>query len=219
MTKIDFDEPSRGNVNSTETAIEINQSGQGGAILAISKKSIGITVEDGTVFGEPGIAVYAVGHGNNATGIDARCDNGIAVKGTSLNQSGVYGKGKDAGVSGESDGIGVKGITRGKFGIGVHGEADNPEGGAGVVGVTKSWIGVHGISKEKGGHGVMGEVQHAEGGVKFPKLSNIEIIPSSSSSSFRNQRLVSSWKSKSSQLLSAFLSNQNSIYGLPFAFV
>ena len=164
MKKIEFDEPSRGNVNSAETALEINQSGEGGAILAISKKSIGITVEAGTVFGESGIALYAVGHGQNATGIDARCDNGIAVKGTSLNQSGIYGKGKDAGVSGESDGIGVKGVTRGKYGIGVHGEADSPEGGAGVVGVTKSWIGVHGISKEKGGHGVMGEVQHTEGG-------------------------------------------------------
>jgi hypothetical protein len=53
MTNINF-EPSTGNVNSdSNAAFEINQSGAGGAILAISKSSNGIVVESGDPFGQP----------------------------------------------------------------------------------------------------------------------------------------------------------------------
>jgi len=85
MTKIDFDEPSRGNVNSADTAIEINQTGEGGAIMAKSKKNIGIIAEAGSPFGESGIGIHATAYGENAIAIEGNADKGIGVKGSSLN--------------------------------------------------------------------------------------------------------------------------------------
>jgi hypothetical protein len=91
----------------------------------------------------------------------------------------------ETGIGAQAEGgTGIMGITRFKFGTGVFGEAQHPEGGtgvtgkskswigvygesetaAGVVGVAKTWVGVHGASTQKGGHGVFGEAQHPEGG-------------------------------------------------------
>jgi hypothetical protein len=164
MVKINFDEPSAGNVNSGDSALEINQTGGGAAIYAKSKKSIGIIVEAGDPFGNNGIGIHASGYGENATGIEGRADKGIGVKGSSLSNYGISGSGKNAGVLGRSnnpDGVGILGESdwqsgvlgrslRGK--VGVRGECKHVEG-AGVEGVNNSTargIGVLGM----GGTGV-----------------------------------------------------------------
>ena len=160
MTTINFDEPSTGNVNSdSQVAFEINQSGTGGAILAISKSSNGIVVESGEVFGQPGIGVYAVGHGPNAKGIEGRGEQGIGVQGSSLHGHGVFGLGggeEGAGVCGQNgNGVGVLGISDLKTGVlgksergtvGVRGECGHVDG-HGVEGIntnTQKGIGVFG---------------------------------------------------------------------------
>lgn len=164
MVEINFDEPSKGNVNSDDTALEINQTGGGGAIFAKSRKSIAITVEAGSPFGNSGIGIHASGFGENATGVEGQVDKGIGVRGSSLNHFGIFGVGKNAGVSGKStnpDGVGVLGesdwqsgvlgrSSRGK--VGVRGECSHAEG-AGVEGINNSTsrgIGILGI----GGTGV-----------------------------------------------------------------
>jgi hypothetical protein len=163
MTKIEFDEPSKGNVNSDESALEINQNGEGYAIMAKSKKSIGIVVEAGDPFGQAGIALHASGFGENATGIEGHADKGNGIKGTSLHYLGVYGTGAIAGVSGVSSelkGVGVKGQSDHWMGVygesksyqGVHGESKE---NAGVVGHTIAGWGVYGVSDN--GVGVYGE--------------------------------------------------------------
>lgn len=174
MTKIIFDEPSEGNVNSEDMALEINQTGGGGAIHAKSKKSIGITVEAGDPFGNSGIGIHASGYGENATGIEGRADKGIGIKGSSLNHIGISGSGKNAGVSGktsDAEGVGVLGESdwqsgvmgrslRGK--VGVKGECSHAEGagveginnstsrGAGVLGTGGTGIGILGRGKPAG---------------------------------------------------------------------
>jgi hypothetical protein len=164
MTRINFDEPSTGNVNSVDMALEINQRGDGGAIMAKSKKNVAVIVEAGDVFGQSGIGISASGYGENATGIEGRADKGIGVKGTSLHHTGIVGMGKEAGVSGYStdiNGVGVSGLSdwqagvlgksdRGK--VGVHGECSHVDG-AGVEGVntnTQKGIGVLGKGKIAG---------------------------------------------------------------------
>jgi hypothetical protein len=165
MVKIEFTEPSTGKVDSGETALEINQDGDGAAIMAISKKNTGIIVEAGEVFGQRGIGVYAVGQGENATGIEGKGEKGIGVKGTSSYHYGVFGicsAADGAGVCGQAlakgvavlgyaddEATGVKGMARK---IGVHGEATRGDG-AGVEGVntnTQKGIGVLGRGKTAG---------------------------------------------------------------------
>jgi hypothetical protein len=164
MAKINFDEPSTGNVNSDDTALEVNQTGGGGAIHAKSKNSVGITVEAGDPFGNSGIGIHSSGYGENATGVEGRADKGIGVKGSSLNHFGIFGLGKKAGVSGKSsdpDGVGIFGesdwqsgvlgrSSRGK--VGVRGECSHAEG-AGVEGINNSaarGIGILGRGKPAG---------------------------------------------------------------------
>ena len=102
--KIDFDEPSKGNVNSTDAAFEINQGDEGGAIMAICRKGTGITVEAGSEFGDSGKGIFAVGIGENGIGVEGRGERGIGVKGRFFNIIlGVSGFGKEAGVDGQSN--------------------------------------------------------------------------------------------------------------------
>jgi hypothetical protein len=101
----------------------------------------------------------------------------VAVWGETNKAAGVVGLNK-------SSWVGVHGICTEKGGHGVFGEVQHAEGGAGVIGTSKSWIGTYGESNTStgvygksnswlgvygactgaGGHGVYGQVLHPQGG-------------------------------------------------------
>lgn len=156
MVDIDFNEPSLGKVNSnTKIALEVRNSGKGGGIKSLSPDTgFGLWAEGAT--GVVGKSEIWVGVHGQSNGVLDQNIVGVGVLGSSTNVGGI-------GVLGEAQhqqgGAGVMGHS--KTWIGVYGESDTS---AGVVGVAKTWVGVHGASTQKGGHGVFGESQHAEGG-------------------------------------------------------
>lgn len=126
MTKIDFNEPSTGNVNSDDDvpALQINQSGAGGGIVVTNKKRIGILVDTGDPFqsGADASGVYITVKGPGATGIKVSSDKGEAITASSLHSHAVHASGGGeegyAAVYGQNgNGTGVLGQSDSKVGI------------------------------------------------------------------------------------------------------
>lgn len=162
MTKIDFDEPSICQVNTPEHTAALKIIAQGKAAMSV----IGETTSD-----DGGAGV--VGSSKNWKGVFGVSQTNDGVLGESETAAGVMGKSKRwVGVRGESNGpldvnanivgVGVLGESTEKGGIGVLGEAKHQEGGAGVMGKSKTWLGVYGESET--GHGVWGETKTDTGG-------------------------------------------------------
>ena len=115
---------------------------------------------------------------NNGSGGCLKCispgtsNSWVAVWGETASAAGVVGLNK-------SSWVGVHGISTGVGGHGVIGEVQHTEGGAGVIGTSKSWIGTYGESNTSTGvygksntwAGVWGESQTAAGVVGLNKSS------------------------------------------------
>lgn len=159
MTKIDFDEPSTGNVNSDKTALVIKNSGKSGGIVCESTNDIGgegvVGKSKATygIYGESARDVGVCGVSNFTIGVygESKSENGTGVQGNST------GSGKGIGLHGRSrNWIGVSGLS-GTY-VGVQGEVTSNNNASGVFGVSygdKTVNGVKGVST--GGIGVLGE--------------------------------------------------------------
>jgi hypothetical protein len=106
----------------------------------------------------PGPAVVAIS--NLGSGIVARSETSQGVFAFSRENIGVEGEGKQVGVLGLSETIGVKGecnlSSPTATSIGVMGNCPNPGSGIGVLGTTADGIGVQGKSASSGALGFLG---------------------------------------------------------------
>jgi hypothetical protein len=155
MTKIDFDEPSTGTVNSETTALTI-----------ISSRSGCIRCESTNDLALPSII-------SKSKGIAIRGDGGIGIYGESATASGVVGNGKENGVRGVSfgpNGRAVEAICRSTEGTNVGLEASIKSNAGYVVlgsadgsGPDSFGKGVGGFSSGVDGQGVVGVCERGTG--------------------------------------------------------
>jgi hypothetical protein len=171
MTKITFDEPSAGNVNSVSDGLAVVNQGRGNGISGHSHQ--GGAGLQGSSDGGPGIHAESRKVRVDEEGTYAVINDGVF----GLGKNGVHGQSAsatDSGVWGENTGAGqgVRGTSAG--GIGVHGVSigGGHAGGTGVNGVSVAGIGVWGKDMDRGfgvkgestaGAGVMGESKQSDG--------------------------------------------------------
>jgi hypothetical protein len=141
MVKIDFDEPSVGNVSSDKTSLAIKNTGNGVALSCESNSDAvtGKSKDSYGVYGESTNNIGIIGVGK-IVAVHAETNDGTAINAT----------GKD----------GVKAVARGQAGIGIYGSSTGYQG-VGVYGQCNTWFGVMGVSDNK--DGVRGEAHSANG--------------------------------------------------------
>jgi hypothetical protein len=197
MTNINFDEPSRGEVNAdNEEALEVTNNGKGGVGvrgLGLEDNGEGVRGDSNNGVGvrgfckSAGMGVVGSCEGKNGLGVWGVCleDKGEGVRGDSNNGVGVRGFCKSAGmgVVGSCDGkngLGVWGVCLEDKGEGVRGDSNNGVGvrgfcksaGAGVVGSCDgvAGIGVFGQANAENSVGVKGE-----GPIAGRFIGNVEV--------------------------------------------